>query len=452
MRKLFGNGGGGLNGIGKAAVAFMTVAGLVGMMFVASQKNANAQCEDPITMAAGVSGAIIAQVTLITNTFMSSALCPTAPPVCGTLPNLYAIAIENTQNFLLGDLNTMEDTILTRLEKFWDAWLLALKDETAQLSGSTQDGTRHLDSLFDSSDETQNERLLQETEHTAKKQYQTTDQGCRFDTAARYMNSNMRNGTFISQGIAKDNDVQGSNNSATPAAAGEGPVDKARFNTYSSTFCDAVSNGGYPGCATAGPLANYDTLPGKTLFGKETLDSPSAPGSVDKNERAAIEALTYNITGFDVPDPFQPGVLETAAGKEQRVTDRQYLAQMDAVSSLVTSLVGERMPGSKPTPEVQQLRTKLGVTDASQYASEREIRQSVVEQLWDPNYWVDLGDSPGSVSQKEVYLQAYNLLMLYKIIEKTEKIANTYAIETADMLEKNHGSVRYTRQEETPTR
>ena len=446
MKKLFGS-----NGVfgrtGKAVMALFTVLGFVGLIFVSSQRSAEAQCEDPFTMAAGVAGAIAAQVSALMAAFLSSQVCPGA---CGTLPNLYALSIEATQSFLIKSLDTMEDTILKTLQKFWDNWLLALKDMTAQLSGSLNDGTRHLDSLFDSSNETQNERLLQETEHKAKKQYQTTDEGCRFDTSARYMNSAMRTGNFISQGLTKDLNAQGNNATGTPGATGQSSVNKSRYATYTSTFCDGVSNDGHPGCAAAGTMPNADTLPGKTLFGKETIDW-NGDNTVDKDERAAVEALTYNITGFEVPDPFSPGILTTAAGKEARQHDREYLAQMDAVSSLVTSLVGERMPGAA-SPEIQALRNKLGVTDASPTPSEREIRQSVVEQLWDPNYWVDLGDSPGTTKQKEVYLQAYNLLMLYKIIEKTEKIANAYAIETSNMLDKYHGSVRTGGEENAPIR
>ncbi|MEZ0225637.1 MAG: hypothetical protein ACAH83_13860 [Alphaproteobacteria bacterium] len=432
MMKFFGSGMR-LTKAGKAIGGMMMVVGLIGLIFVSSQRPAHSQgCEDPFSMAAGVAGAIAAQVSALMAAFLASQACPGA---CGTLPNLYGISIEATQAFLIRALDLMEDTILNKLRQFWDRWLFALKDMTAQLSGSLNDGTRHLDSLFDSSNETENARMLQEVEFNAKKQYQTTDQGCRFDTSARYMNSAMRTGTFVSQGLTKDLNIEANNAAGSPGAAGQASVDNSRWGIYQSTFCDAVSNGGYPGCAAAGPRPNGDTQPSKTLFGKETIDMTNA------DDRRAVEALTYNITGFEVPDPFALNVLLSPQGKEQRARNREYMAQMDAVTSLVTSLVGERTPGPA-SPEIQQLRNKMGITDASANPSEREIRQSVIEQLWDPNYWVDLGDSPATIKQKELYLQAYNVLMLYKIIEKTEKISNAYAIETANMLNKWYGSVR----------
>jgi hypothetical protein len=114
---------------------------------------------------------------------------------------------------------------------------------------------------------------------------------------------------------------------------------------------------------------------------------------------------------------------------------------MDAVNALVFSIVAERTPG-RASPEVQQLRQRMGIGDAAPNASEREIRQSIIEQLWDPAYYINLTDGSTSVAQKEVFLQAYNLMLLYRLYEKSEKIANAHAIETGNMLEKRYRSLR----------
>ena len=73
---------------------------------------------------------------------------------------------------------------------------------------------------------------------------------------------------------------------------------------------------------------------------------------------------------------------------------------------------------------------------ASPTPSLREIRQSIIEQLWDPNFYKNLDDNPTTTAQKELYLKAYGLVMLYDMIEKQEKISNAYAIETAALLER----------------
>ncbi len=64
----------------------------------------------------------------------------------------------------------------------------------------------------------------------------------------------------------------------------------------------------------------------------------------------------------------------------------------------------------------------------------REVRRSIIEQLWDPSYYKNLYDNPSTIAQKELYLKAYGLVMLYDMISKQEKISNAYAIETANIL------------------
>ena len=436
-----------LNGAGKALGFLMTGLGLAGLIFVSSPRPSHAICETPMEAWGLYTGAFTSTLTLLINMFTASAVCPGPPPACGILPNTYAVLIALTQATMILAIETMENLVLLKLKEFWDNWLKALKDMTGQLSGSLSDGTRHLDNMFDSSDETQKERALQDVEHNAKKQYQPTNQSCRFDTVARPLNSAMRTEKYVSQGLATALNVEGTNNTAAPASVGgQAGVENTRWNNYVNYFCDGVSNNGRPGCnaPAANAVPNADTDP-KTLFGKETIDMSDATPQ-GQARRAAVQAFVYNITGYEIPDPMQLSVLRTPAGKQQRARRREYLAQMDASSALVTDLVGERTPltgpGNPGAPEVQALRTKLGVTDASLHPSERELRQAVVEQLWDPNYWVELGDSPATIAEKEVYLQAYNLLMLYKIIEKTEKISTAYAIQTANLLDAEHSAVK----------
>src|SRR5438034_8146 len=88
MRKLFLSNSV-LGKAGRAIVMLTTVLGLVGLMFVSSQRSAQALCEDPFSMAAGVAGAIAAQVSALMLAFLASQACP---GVCGTLPNLYALS------------------------------------------------------------------------------------------------------------------------------------------------------------------------------------------------------------------------------------------------------------------------------------------------------------------------------------------------------------------------
>jgi hypothetical protein len=417
------------------ALFLLSALGVAGLLVAATVKPARSQfCEVDAMVIAAQAASIAANTAALNAAFLA--------PV-GALPVMYQATITAGQATLITELTLMQTTILNKLAWFWNRWLEAWQQMTQQLSGSTSEGSRKLGALFDSDDLGENSREVEETELKAKKQYQTTDQTCRFDTTARGMNSAMRTGKFVSQGIAQDASINANNQTGTPGASGPPTFANARFQEYIANFCDPADNDNSSGCsapATPGALPGGDVNAGRTLFSRETIDMAAA-GALGTANRLSMQHLTYNLTGFEVPAPFKREVLLNPQGREQRMQNREYLAQMDAVTSLVTSLFGERTPGQS-APQIQQLRQKLGVTDASATPSERELRQSVIEQLWDPNYYVELNDSPGATQQKEVYLQAYNVMMLFKIIEKTEKISTVFAIQTANMLERKHGQAK----------
>jgi hypothetical protein len=147
----------------------------------------------------------------------------------------------------------------------------------------------------------------------------------------------------------------------------------------------------------------------------------------------AMDSMMFNMTGYKVPDPIVSGAFGTSYGIDQIFVRREYMAQMSAVGSLLYSVVADRAPGEK-APEVQMMRKLMGVQNPSATPSVREIRRSIIEQLWDPNYYKNLYDNPSTIAQKELYLKAYGLVMLYDMISKQEKISTAYSIETADIL------------------
>lgn len=394
---------------------------------------AKAQCEAPGTTAATAATVVASQTAAIT-------------AMTTSLTTLYISTTTASSATMISLLEGMETIINNRMRRFWDDWEDALKSMTIQLTAATNDQSRQMASLFDSSNLTETARSFQTNEWRAHQNYAPTEAGCRFDTTANYMATAGRTTTAVSNALSQELTAAGNNNTGTPAAQGQGAVNKARFEEYRSRFCDHLSNGGGTACGgTSASAPNAHIMPSVTLFGRETIDM------TDKDTEIAVKELIYNITGYEVPDVIDPQVLESPQGKESRQNNRGYLAQMDAVNALAFSIVAERAPG-QATPEVQQMRQRMGMSDASPNASEREIRQSIIEQLWDPAYYVGLTDNATSVSQKEVFLQAYNLLLLYRMYEKAEMISSAYAVETSNMLDKKAEPMRKGGQQYAPVR
>ncbi len=303
---------------------------------------------------------------------------------------------------------------------------------TKQLHGGNIDQTRQRGSDIDSTNVLATTRMQTRQEMVAKKTFQPTNQACQFDTFSGYLGRSMSVSRAMSTGYALDFNKIGQGDKNSPAGGGPQMLQKARWETYKEKFCDPDANGGVAGCDTAGPMAGADVMPSRTIFAKDTLEVDS------EDTREAINQLMFNITGYETPQIIPQSALKSTTGVAQRQQNREYLAQMDAVGGLVYGVVAERTPG-KAAPEIEAMRKKMGVVDASPTPSKREIRQAIIEQLWDPNYYIELNDSASTLTQKELYLKAYSLVMMYDLIAKQERVSTAYAIETANMLEKTTG-------------
>lgn len=343
------------------------------------------------------------------------------------LKTAYATEKGLTELWLQAVLDAMDTAIMDILDWFWNNWSQALKDMTAQLHGGIIDQSRQLAGNFDADEVSATRLMSQNIEIQAHAAYQPTAQGCQFDTTARYMSRSRQASTAVATGYAQDFNGVGNNNRNSPSATGRASLQQTRWQMYQSKFCDRDNNNGAAGCSSTSVTANMNALPSKTIFAKETIDM------TDADTREAVNQLLFNITGYEPSDPIMPSALNSSAGLQQQQENREYITQMDAIGALAYAVVAARTPG-QAAPEIKAMRQRAGVMDASDTPSEREIRQSVIEQVSDPGYYKELYDSPSTIPQKELYLKAYSLLMLYDMIGKQEKISNVYAIETANML------------------
>lgn len=341
---------------------------------------------------------------------------------------------------ILGSMEMQWQRVHDRLNKFWQDWEKAQKDMAAQMHAGLIDQTRQIGSIMDATTMGAAQRRIQQASYEARKQYVSTDEGCRFDTRASYSSRASYVGKAVAAGGAAQLQSLGTNKEGSPAQYGAGAALKERMDRYVSTFCDPRSNGGNAPCAGTPsgdpaipptpdtPLPGADITPSLTIFGADTIDM------ANPDVKLSTEELIFNLIDFKVPDPMAQEVLSKNAGIGQRARDRALLAQMDAIGALAWSVVGERSPG-QAAPEIKSARQRMGILNASDNPSEYEIRQSVIEELWDPAYYVGLQDTSSATIQKEIFLKAYTLVMMDKLISKMEKISGLYAIQTANMVD-----------------
>lgn len=378
---------------------------------------ARAQCE-PTTAPAAASTAVISTQSAAVSA-MTAAIQATVEATTSVARAAMAAGLE------VGWLALRE-----RLNQYWADQQEAMKGQGAQLTAAALDQTRQLGSAADASVTAAAARTIQQLEYEARRTYVATEEGCRFDTTGPYMGRAMS----VTRGIAsagagemaRDLDQQ----EGRPTAQGTAADFAKRAQRNREMFCNLEANGGQPGCTEdAGEFADAHVLPSRSLLGSDTYDLS------DPRTLAAINELIRNLAGYTPANPISPRDMGTAEQKEARMSDREIRAQMDANAGMLWGIAAERMPAGA-APEIEEMRLRVGAAQPAASPSEYEIGQQVVERLWDPAYYANLQDVPAMTAQKQIYLRAYAVMQLYKLIEKTERLATAYAVQTANMVDR----------------
>lgn len=322
------------------------------------------------------------------------------------------------------------DSVMATLNQFWTHWGGAWKDMTAQLSSGINFQTLQWGRYNDTTNTLSTGLLIEKQRLKSKLQYQPTDAACRFDTLATYMTPSRETSRALENGYEWDLMKWGNNEVGSYAEFGPGNLENWMWKVYVKYFCDYRAEGGHgnAGCTADIDTKNLDVVPSKMLFSRDTVDLTKY------STRMAMLHMIYNISAYKVPMPMLKGSMNSPQGMAKTLDRREYLAKMNAVNALLYNVIADRAPGPR-APLVKDLRESMGADATSIHPSGHEVRQAFIEQLWSPAYYADLYDNPSTVAQKEVYLRAYNLMMLYDMINKQERISNVYAIQTSNILE-----------------
>lgn len=402
--------------IEKTSIRIAVCSTLVIAMLAMAPQVARAQCELPAQPEAAAAATTAAQSAAVTA--MTTAIIA---------------AVEATTSIaraaIVAGMEVGWIALRDRLNEYWLDQQEALKGQAAQENAGQLDQTRQLGSVTDAQTVNDAAKRIERVEYDARRQLVSTDEGCRFDTTGPYLGRAMGVTRSIAAGGANNIATLLNNKLGTSAARGRAADNAARIVRARTLFCDPNNNGGDAGClGKPSEFSDAHVLPSRTILGHDTYDLS------DARMVPALNDLTRNIIGYETPNPVPEDYLETAAGKQERMNKREVDAQIDAAGGLIWGVAAERMPAGA-APEIEALRMRLG-GQPSDKPSEYEIRKSVVEQLWTPTYYAGLQDVDSTTQQKQIYLRAYSVMQLYKLIEKMEKISTVYAIQTSNLVEK----------------
>lgn len=321
-----------------------------------------------------------------------------------------------------------------RFTKWWKTWLdEGIRPMTKQLYSIKVDQARNLGTAIDAESIVKTQRDMQVREAEAVKKFMPGEFTCNADSTARYMNQAQAASKGAQAALVTDISRMGMNVRGSGVEGGPASWVNRRWDIYSKTFCNNASNSGAGGCATALPDADADTAVARTLFRKETIDM-SNPNNV-----LAAREMVQNISSTRPAEIVPPAAFNSAPGRENFLRQRRLQAQTNAVTAAVSGVVGDRVPaaGGVATEVVaQRLASGVPASEISNTPSKRELRQTVIDRLWSPQFYRDLGDEPNTVLQKEVYLKAYSNALMYDLIARTEQIAMLLAVQLGDMTDK----------------
>lgn len=301
---------------------------------------------------------------------------------------------------------------------------------TQQLNAIKVDQARNLGTSIETENQTKTQREIQVREAQSVKKFTPNEYACVADSSARYAAEAQSTARAVESGIVTEISDMGLNTAGSAVDDGRGEGINQRWKIYSENFCNNQANNGAAGCAAALPDAGADVAVGKTLFRNETIDLKTPANQL------AVKELVQNLASFEPAERIKPNTLNNATGREYMLRQRRLQAQMNAVTGVLSGIVGERAPGSGTVAaEVAAARRDAGVpaSEISDTPSKRELRQAVIDKLWSPQFYRDLGDEPNTIIQKEVYLKAYSNALLYDLIAKTEQVAMLFSVQLGNM-------------------
>ena len=331
------------------------------------------------------------------------------------------------------------------VETFFKQHILpALQLMTEQMSAVAMEQAFIIGSFLDAKTQLETQRMLQELQAQAHKDYQPSDDFCQFGTSVRSMAASEEKARYSTLVLAKrqmDRHLAKSN-----VAGGEtGDMDKAtRWRQFTQKYCDPQDNN-WTGTAGTGLSAvcqsaantkrvNIDVDYTRMVDEPRTLDIDFTDTDRPTEDAQDVLALGNNLYGSDVlARNLGRAVLENKKYQHLYLALRSVAAKRSVAENSYAAIVGMKSSGSPAQAGGVQPNTRaylgavmkeLGVPDGEvlkligndpSYYAQLEILAKRIYQ--NPDFFANLYDTPANVERKAVALKAIDLMLDRAIFE-----------------------------------
>jgi hypothetical protein len=321
----------------------------------------------------------------------------------------------------------------------------ALKLMTEQMSSVAMYQTMIIGTFLDAKHQLETQRIFQELQTEAHKDYTPSEDFCWFGTNVRSMAASEQKGRFntVALSTAQMDRQLGNANSA---ASKDSENDKAnRWRAFVKKYCDPKDNNGLTSVAGSGLSAicsstsankkrvNIDVDYTRAIDEPRTIDVDFTNGGTATPEEEDVIALANNLYGNDVLSRAATSTLLQNEGYQNLYFALRSVAAKRSVAensfSAIVGLKSSGSPGPTGTPSstnqfLGAVLTELGIpatevygiigNDPSYYAQLEILAKKIYQN---PDFYSNLYDKPANVARKGVALKAIELMLDRAIFE-----------------------------------
>jgi len=318
-------------------------------------------------------------------------------------------------------------------------FLPALQDMTGQLYAYRIFETAQLGHMMDAQDVNKAARVEQEQRVTSLQGSLPKEEVCVAASAPPVLSQTNLTATALTKGFKQDLElraqdiVEGETAPYTSPSLTPATDRDARWTEYCTEFYDPQSNAGQGACpnaSTAGVIVNGDiSIEGFLLKDTINMNNP--------DEYATAKALLRNLVQPHIDERLPDNVVNTPIGEEHIIRQQHLDAITNVAADVVGSIISRRasLPSTAANTGalIQAIRTQAGIPAcassptvgpcASTTPSYNETMLAMTkERFFDPQYFVRLQNSTGSLKQEQASVDAYTTIVLQDIYKLQEQI------------------------------
>lgn len=364
----------------------------------------------------------------------------------------------------------------------------ALRDMADQMTSVAMYQTFIIGTFIDAKHQLETQRLFQELQVQAHKDYQPSESFCTFGTAVRSLAHSEAIGRYNTLALSKRQLARHLGQVNMGGASSSGNDKQARWKRFIENYCDPQDNGwqnvsGPNGnttglenvCqtdkATNGDRINIDIDYTRLIENRRTLDV-SYPNYVDGPDEADVIALGNNLYGNKV---LYRSLSDSNAGRREFNSQYLFLRSVAAKRSVAensyNAIVGMKTLGTTtnasgtmqtyrylgavlkdlgiPETEIKEYlgldpnvtRTTGGddfIPDPSYYAQLEILAKKIYQS---PSFYANLYDTPANVKRKSAALKAIELMLDRAIYESQLRQEMAISVLLSSRLSKDFGPV-----------